>query len=102
MPVTSLTTAPASAVLRAPTGIWSSGAPAVPLRPSEPAQAFDGQTADITISTRRVATPLLIAQFMRSIGRPPLEVLQTFLFHEHQQAYDRGPCSGNVHVDEVH
>ena len=54
-PVTSLATAPPSAVLRGPIGIWSSLAPDVPLRPSEPAWALGATSSTAAASSSAVA-----------------------------------------------
>src|SRR5262245_2390650 len=104
-PSASPTTVPPSAVPRGPTGICSSSAPLVPLRPSFPASAGSEAThrrakpASAPIASPRI--PRLDCERLTYMVGILLEVVQSFGFHEHHKPTERGSDTGSIDVIDV-
>src|SRR6185503_6454236 len=104
-PSASLDDAEPSAVPRGPTGIFSSIAPPVPLRSSEPAHAVPPTRRVISASAMMVrnrTSRVLDCRCWTNMIVTLLEVVQTFAFHEHDHPTERGPDSGCIDVIDVH
>src|SRR5258705_15400 len=96
--------APPIAMLRAPTGSLSSGAPPVPRRSSEPAQA-------VPTSIRRAAAipkmfRVFIAKFSLWLQGPivmsrGLEVVEALLLHENRHLAHVTPDTWRIDVEDV-